>query len=169
MSTNGTRNSAAIATVATDQPKKSRFKRAVRTAFIKAPFFAYLLVFYVILKFSDVSLREVVFYIKDYQLTWVEVLYLVAIVMAMTELLRVSKPRTDNTLEALCILGAFLVFLVLFVLAAAGVRPFRIFGNTEFLMLLFISGVQMVMGFVINSRTLKVTIDNTATVDSASQ
>lgn len=48
--------------------------------------------------------------------------------------------------------------LLLFALGAAGVKPFAIFNNTEFLMLTVISMTQAIVAILINARTLRRTI-----------
>jgi hypothetical protein len=51
---------------------------------------------------------------------------------------------------------------VLFVLGVAGLPECRIFSRMEFLMVLLISGAQVILAFLINARTLKRTIDYAA-------
>ena len=101
--------------------------------------FAYILILYVIIELTVSNVRNILFDFGGYSLTWVEVMYLLATFVAMGELLRVSKPGIDNTREALAMLAVGIIYLVLFVLGAAGVGGFSIFSNTEFLMLMFIS------------------------------
>ena len=48
--------------------------------------------------------------------------------------------------------------VLLFALAAAGVRKLEIFNNTEFLMLTLISVTQAIVAIMINARTLRRTI-----------
>jgi hypothetical protein len=94
----------------------------------------------------------------EYHLSWVEVLMVGAAMMAMAEQLRVSTPGVDNTIEAL-LMGAIAgVQVLLFALAASGVKPLSIFNNTEFLMLTVISLTQAVVAVLINARTLRRTI-----------
>ena len=61
-----------------------------------------------------------------------------------------SAPRTCAAVAALQVL--------LFALAAAGVRNLGIFNNTEFLMLTLISMTQAIVAILINARTLRRTI-----------
>lgn len=119
------------------------------------PWFTYLFVLYIILQLAVTDMRAVFLSVGTYQLSWIEVMYLLATIVAMAELLKVSKPGINNTNEALFMLGVAMVYLVVFVLGTAGIRGFGIFNNTEFLMLLIISLTQVVMGFTINGRTLK--------------
>jgi hypothetical protein len=94
----------------------------------------------------------------EYHLSWVEVLMVGAAMMAMAEQLRVSTPGVDNTIEAL-LMGAIAgVQVLLFALAASGVKPLSIFNNTEFLTLTVISLTQAVVAVLINARTLRRTI-----------
>ncbi|MFO7774845.1 MAG: hypothetical protein R6W89_03515 [Candidatus Hydrogenedentota bacterium] len=119
------------------------------------PWFTYLFLLYVILQLTVTDMRAVFLSMGTYQLSWIEVMYLLATIVAMAELLKVSKPGINNTNEALFMLAVALVYLVVFVLGTAGINGFGIFNNTEFLMLLIISFTQVVMGFTINGRTLK--------------
>ncbi|MFP4171413.1 MAG: hypothetical protein ACLFV4_00725 [Candidatus Hydrogenedentota bacterium] len=119
------------------------------------PWFTYLFLLYIILQVTVSDMRAVFLSVGTYQLSWIEVLYLLATIVAMAELLKVSKPGINNTNEALFMLAVALVYLVVFVLGTAGINGFGIFNNTEFLMLLIISFTQVVMGFTINGRTLK--------------
>jgi hypothetical protein len=89
----------------------------------------------------------------QYQLSWVEVLLVGAAMMSMAEQLRVSHPGIDNTIEAILMAAIAAVQVLLFALGAAGVRPLRIFNNTEFLMLTLISMTQAVVAILINART----------------
>ena len=84
---------------------------------------------------------------NGYHLSWVEVLLVVAAMMAMAEQLRVSHPGIDNTIEAILMAAIAGVQVLLFALAAADVRPLGIFNNTEFLMLTLISMTQGLLRF----------------------
>ncbi len=119
------------------------------------PWFTYLFVLYIVVQLAVADMRAVFLSIGTYQLSWIEVMYLLATMVAMAELLKVSKPGINNTNEALFMLAVAMVYLVVFVLGTAGISGFGIFHNTEFLMLLVISWTQVVMGFTINGRTLK--------------
>lgn len=136
-------------------------RRGVRGFLHFLPLFFYLLVAYILIEVAVRDVRAVLFNVGGYKLTWVEVLYMVASFMAMAELLRVSEPGVDNTKEALTMLAAWVLYFLLFILGATesvlfwkNVR-FGIFSNTEFVMLLMLSGVQVVVAFILNSRTLK--------------
>lgn len=122
---------------------------------LKVPWFTWVLLLYVIFEAAVPNMRAVIFTIGPYALTWVEIIYLVASAVAMIELLTVAEPGVDNVKEAVLMLAAGIVYLVLFVLGTAGVRGFSVFNNTEFLWLLLLISTQVVMGFVLNARTLQ--------------
>ena len=126
---------------------------------LRIPLLVIALVLYVCIELWVTNVRDPIFSAGDYTLTWVELSYLVAFFLAMFELLRVSLPGIDNTFEALLMLGVSGIILVLFVLGIAGLPACRIFNRMEFLMLLLISGAQVILAFLINARTLKRTID----------
>jgi len=119
------------------------------------PGFAYVLLLYVIGVgiFSDP--RAVLVEYGSYRLSWLDVLMLGAAMMAMFELLRVSKPGIDNTLEAMTMVALGVIQMLLLALGAADVPYLSIFNNTEFLSLTFISATQGVVALMINARTLK--------------
>ena len=93
-----------------------------------------------------------------YQLSWLEILLIVATVVSLLEQMKVSHPGIDNTLEALLMVGMGVLQLVLYVLGAAKVGIFQIFNNTQFLELTFISLAAAVVAVLINARTLRRTI-----------
>jgi hypothetical protein len=144
--------------------EKDHEHRLRHKVFHYTPAFLYLLVAYVILKLAGFNVRAVIFGDGGYALTWVEILQLVASLIAMMELLKVSHPGVNNTMEVIAMLGIWIVYLLFFVLGAAGVRlwflGFSIFSSTEFLMLTIISGFQVIAGFLINARTLERTISD---------
>lgn len=123
------------------------------------PGFTYVLLLYVlgIIIFSDP--RAVLVSAGTYHLSWLDVLMLGASMMAMFELLRVSKPGVDNTLEAMSMVGLAVVQFGLWILGTQKTTlwgfNFDVFSNTEFLSLLLISATQGVVALMINSRTLK--------------
>jgi hypothetical protein len=129
---------------------------------LRAPLLLIALVLYVFIELWVTDVRANIFSVGDYALTWVELIYLVTFFLAMFELLRVSQPGIDNTVEALLMLGVSGIILVLFVLGVAGLPECRIFNRMEFLMVLLISGAQVILAFLINARTLKRTIDYAA-------
>ena len=143
-------------------------KRKLRKHFKNIPGFAYVLFFFVLIGAFVPNMREILFTVfGSYSLTWVEVIYLIATFTAMGELLRVSKPGIDNTVEALIMLGIGIVYMLLFVFGAMGVPFLRIFSTTEFLMLVLISAFQIGMAFLINARTLKRTFDTSSAINDS--
>jgi hypothetical protein len=122
------------------------------------PGFVYILALYVAGRFVFPDPRAILLEVGEYQLTWVEVLFVGAAIMAMAEQLRVSHPGIDNTIEAILMAGVAAVQVLLFALGAAGVRPLGMFNNTEFLLLTAISMTQGVIAILINARTLRRTI-----------
>lgn len=137
----------------------ARDKNQVGRFFAAFPLFAYLLVVFVVLQLTVPDMRANLFHIGKYELTPVELLYISTIIIAMAELLRVSKPGVDNTQEAIFMLLVWIVYLVLFVLGATGMLGLGIFSNTEFVVLTVTSLTQVIVAFLINARTLKRTID----------
>lgn len=122
------------------------------------PVFLYVLVLYMLGKAAIHDPRAPFIHMGAYQLSWVEVLYLVSSILALIEQMKVSHPGIDNTLEALLMVAMGVVQLLLFVLGAAGVKGFVWFNNTEFFMLMVISMVAAVVAVLINARTLRRTI-----------
>ena len=122
------------------------------------PGFLYILVFFIIGKLVFADPRATLLQWREYNLSWVEVLLVVAAMMAMAEQLRVSHPGVDNTIEAILMGAIASLQVLLFALGAAGVRPLAIFNNTEFLMLTVISMTQAIVAILINARTLRRTI-----------
>ena len=122
------------------------------------PVFLYILILYLVGQWTIGDARTTLVTFGAYQLSWVEVLYLCASIVALFEQMKVSHPGIDNTLEALMMVGMGVLQLVLFVLGAAGVKGMSIFNNTEFLMLMVISVAAAVVAVLINARTLRRTI-----------
>lgn len=137
----------ALAAAAMTRPRRRMISRM--------PMFILPVLLYVVVALSVADVRATFFSVGPYALSWVEVLYLFAFFVAMFELLRVAHPGVDNTGEALRMLFVGVAMLVLFVLGAAGLPAFHIFNNTEFLILLVVSAMQIVLAFFINSATLK--------------
>jgi hypothetical protein len=122
------------------------------------PGFLYIVVLYVAGKFIFADPRAILLQVGEYQLTWVEILFVGAAIVAMAEQLRVSHPGIDNTIEAILMAGVAATQVLLFALGAAGVGLLGIFNNTEFLLLTVISMTQAVVAILINARTLRRTI-----------
>lgn len=155
----------AVGAIAHQKPRvrSRRFRRIIRNV----PLFTYLFIIYVVIELLANDVRAPMFHLGSYALSWVEVIHGLAAVIAMSELLRVSKPGIDNTKEALWMLGVGVLYLVIFIFSITGVSFLSIFNRTEFLYLCFLSGAQVVLAFMINARTLKRTIDNTGYDDAS--
>ena len=122
------------------------------------PGFIYILVLFVVGQLIFPDPRATLFDIAGYKLAWVEVLMVAAAIVAMAEQMKVSNPGVNNLTEVL-LMGAIAVTqIVLFALAAAGVKPLAMFNNTEFLLLTIINLAQTVVAFKINAATLVRTI-----------
>ena len=121
------------------------------------PVFLYVLILYLLGKAVIGNPRAFVS-VGPYELSWVEVLYLVASILALIEQMKVSHPGIDNTLEALLMVAFGVLQLLLFVLGAAAVKGFAVFNNTEFFTLMVISLAAAVVAVLINARTLRRTI-----------
>src|SRR5262245_27097068 len=119
------------------------------------PGFVYILALYVAGTFIFPDPRATLAQWNGYRVSWVEVLIVGAAMMAIAEELRVSHPGIDNTIEAILMAAVAGVQVLLFALAAAGVRGLAIFNNAEFLMLTLISMAQAVVAILINARTLR--------------
>lgn len=129
---------------------------------VTIPAFVYVAVVYAMLQTLVPDVRQPIFG-GGWQLTAIEGLYIVAFLAAMVELLRVSKPGIDNTIEALAMTVVLIGYVVFFVLAVAGITPLAMFATSEFLVLTVLSGIQVGVAFLVNGRTLKRTIDYNAT------
>jgi hypothetical protein len=121
------------------------------------PLFLFVLILYLIGK-SIITDPRAALALGPYSLSWVEVLLVVASVLALVEQMKVSHPGIDNTMEALGMIAMGVLQLILFVLGAAKVAGLGIFNNTEFLVLTFISLAAAVVAVLINARTLRRTI-----------
>jgi hypothetical protein len=123
------------------------------------PGFIFVLIVYTIITLFVPDVRVTAISLGNYDFAWIEAILLIATMTAIFELLRVSKPGIDNTIEAIGMGAVFVLYLMLFILAAAGVMGQQLYGTTEFATLTFVSMSQMVVAFLINARTLKRTID----------
>lgn len=137
--------------------------RSKKTGFLHfCPTYLYLLLFFIIVKLyaGDVWMPLVTF--GNYSISWVVIFIVIAALLGIGELLKVTEPHVDNVYEALAILGGAVVFLLLFAFGATGAKiwfvTFEIFNNTEFLILMLLSGIQAGAAFIFNSRTLQVQI-----------
>jgi len=121
------------------------------------PYFLVILVLYVLLTITGVSLKTV-YGSGDYTITMGELLLIIAAILSLAEQLKVSHPGIDNTMEALTMIGMGVVQLVLFVLGAAGIKYCLTFAKSDFLVLTFISLAAAIVAILINARTLRRTI-----------
>jgi hypothetical protein len=133
-------------------------RRRRRRVFRYVPGFIYVLALFVIGQLIFPDPRATLFNIGGYQLAWVEVLIVVAAIIAMAETIKVAEPGVNNITEVLLMGAVAVVQIVLFALAAAKVPGLEIFANTEFLLLTIINVAQTVVAFQINAATLMRTI-----------
>lgn len=134
-----------------------RFHRQSWVRFL--PGFVFVLLLYMAGRYAILDPRASLLGVGQYRLSWVEVLNLVATFVAMFEMLKVSHPGINNTLEALFMGVVAAAQLVCFALGVAGVHGFEwMFSNTEFLILLLINLGQVVLAFMLNARTLQRTV-----------
>ena len=133
-------------------------RRRRRRVFRYIPGFTYVLALFVIGQLVFPDPRATLFDIGGYKLAWVEVLIVVAAIIAMAETIKVAEPGVNNITEVLLMGAVAVVQIVLFALAAAKVPGLEIFANTEFLLLTIINVAQTVVAFQINAATLMRTI-----------
>jgi len=119
------------------------------------PGVAYILGLYLVGTYFFPEARATLAEWRGYRISWIEFLLLAAALAALADQLRVSHPGIDNTVEAILMAAAAAVMVLLFALAAAGVRGLGIFDTAEFLMLTLIGLAQAVVAILINARTLR--------------
>ncbi|MES1200016.1 MAG: hypothetical protein ABUS57_01020 [Pseudomonadota bacterium] len=132
--------------------------RRTHNALKYVPSFLGVLVLYVIGVSFIADPRSILIHWGAYDLSWVEVLLVVAAMVGMGEQMKVSHPGIDNTMEAIVMAALAGFQILLLVLGAAGVAIFAIFNRTEFLTLTLISMTAAVIALLINARTLRRTI-----------
>jgi hypothetical protein len=123
------------------------------------PGFAYVLALYVAGTFLFPDHRAALVEWRGYAISWTEMLLVVAALVAMVDLLRVSQPGIDNTAEAIMMAAIAGAQALLFALAAAGVLSLAVFNTAEFLLLTLIGLTQAVVAILINARSLRRSID----------
>lgn len=133
--------------------------RKTRSILRWIPGFGYFLIFYAIVELLVPNVREPVLSFTHHQWSWVDMMYPIAAFVAMAELFKVSKPGEDNTWEAIMMLAAWIVYLLLFAFALMGGSRLAIFNTTEFGVITAIGMFQVVMGFILNARTLRRSIN----------
>lgn len=132
--------------------------RRTRSVLGLVPGFVYVLALFVIGQLIFNNPRVPISLPFGYQIAWVEILLLLASIVAMAEQLKVAKPGVNNTTEVLLMGAIAIVQIVLFALAAAKVRGLWMFDNTEFLLLTIINAAQTAVAYQINAATLQRTI-----------
>ena len=123
------------------------------------PGFAYVLALYVAGTFLFPDHRATLVEWRGYTISWTEVLLVVAALVALVDLLRVSQPGIDNTVEAIMMAAIAGIQALLFALAAAGVPALGVFNTAEFLLLTLVGLAQAVVAILINARSLRRSID----------
>lgn len=122
------------------------------------PSFFFVLVLYMIGVYAVADPRAALIHWGAYDLSWVEVLLIIAAMIGMSEQMKVSHPGMDNTMEAIVMAAFAGLQVLLLALGAFAVPAFVIFNRTEFLMLTVISMTAAVIALLINARTLRRTI-----------
>lgn len=123
------------------------------------PVFLIILVLYIVGRSLFPDPRATIVSWGPYELSWVEVLLVIATVLSLFEQMKVSHPGIDNTIEALFMVAMGVLQLVLFILGVNNDKSvFAMFNTTEFLVLTFISLAAAVVAVLINARTLRRTI-----------
>ncbi len=156
--------SAAAAAATTKRSKGGSFFRTCRRGVRHArriPSFIYILAIYVVMLLTVADMRAPFYTIASYSIAWVEVLYIMGFLSAITGLRQVVRPGDDNTNAALAMTAVLGIYIVLFALGAAGIPMLTLFATSEFLVLIVVSLIQVVMAFRINSATLQRTIGST--------
>ncbi|MFZ1102934.1 MAG: hypothetical protein WAN86_08875 [Hyphomicrobiaceae bacterium] len=123
------------------------------------PGFAYVLALYVAGTFLFPDHRATLVEWRGYTISWTEALLVVAALVAMVDLLRVSQPGIDNTVEAIMMAAMAGIQALLFALAAAGVPSLGVFNTAELLLLTLVALTQAVVAILINARSLRRSID----------
>jgi hypothetical protein len=123
------------------------------------PGFAYVLALYVAGTFLFPDHRATLVEWRGYTVSWTEALLVVAALVALVDLLRVSQPGIDNTVEAIMMAAVAGIQVLLFALAAAGVLPLGMFNTAEFLLLTLVGMTQAVVAILVNARSLRRSID----------
>ena len=123
------------------------------------PGFAYVLALYVAGTFLFPDHRATLVEWRGYTISWTEALLVVAALVGLIDLLRVSQPGIDNTVEAIMMAAIAAIQALLFALAAAGVPALGMFNTAEFLLLTLVGLTQAVVAILINARSLRRSID----------
>lgn len=127
------------------------------------PFFALTILVYLAMHNFIQDLRAPIFEIGTFTLTSIEILFAVAFVFSMLELLKVANPGRNDAGQVLLMTLAAIANIVLFtigaVMAWSGIDAFfTVFATAEFLVLIIFSIVQASMANWINGVTAQRTI-----------
>lgn len=138
-------------------------RRSKKTGFVHFfPTYFYLLTLFIGVELLSADVWRPLFTYDKYSISWVVIFILIAALLGIGELLKVTEPGVDNVYEALAILGGAIVYLLLFAFGATGAKiwivSFEIFNNTEFLILTLLSGIQAGAAFIFNSRTIQLQV-----------
>jgi hypothetical protein len=122
------------------------------------PGFFYVLALYIASAYVIADPNAVQFSIGPYHVTWNHVIFLIAFIVVMAEIFRVSKPGVDNSGEVYA-MTAFAA-LQLFFIALAVAYPDALFfmRSTENLILMVMNAIQAFVALRINARSLVRTI-----------
>lgn len=146
----------AVAVSGTDR-KNGGGRRVMKTVLYLAyemPLFIFLLLVFCLIKLIVEDMRGTFMEVGAYAFTWVELFYALSAFIALGEIYKISEPGKRNTKEAILILGAAIVYLVLFLLAAAQVAVLEdLFNNSEFLVMTAIAWAGAIIALIINPRT----------------
>jgi len=124
------------------------------------PGFAYVLAAYLAGSYFFPDARATLAEWRGYSLSWSEALLALAALVALLDLLRISKAGIDNTVEAIMMAAMAGALVLLFALAATDSIPaLGLFNNGLFVLLTLIALAQAVVAILINARSLRRSID----------
>ena len=124
------------------------------------PGFAYVLAAYLAGSYLFPDARAALAGWRGYSLSWSEALLAFAALVALMDVLRVSKAGIDNTVEAIIMAAMAGVLVLLLALAATGSIPtLGLFNNSLFVLLTLIGLIEAVVAILINARSLRRSID----------
>jgi hypothetical protein len=156
----------AIAAQATERQERGLISSCIRgirctlRALLWVPMFGYAVLLYTLASFTVGDLSTTFFSIGSYSFTYIELIWELAALAGVAEILRVSHPGEDNTNEAMravVVAGIQVVLLTISItLKFAGTGEFLwLFNSGNFVMLLVISVAQSYAAVKVNARTLK--------------
>ncbi len=130
------------------------------------PAFLYLLVLFTLIKLTGLDMRSSIIGFGDYAITTMDILTIFAMVITALEMLKVSHAGINNVAETIAMFVMAFVYVLFFLLGAAGVKVLgifnpRTFANSEFMILMQFAIVEAVVATVVNARTLaRSVVDN---------